>query len=174
VSPRLRKFALTAHVVSSVGWLGAVAAFLVLAVAGLTRDDPEILRGIYVGMALLTWWVIVPLCAASLLTGILQGLGTPWGLLRHYWVLVKLILTVIATVVLAVRLGDIRFLGEQAADAGLTNTGFRDERATMVVHAGGGLLVLLAATILAIFKPPGRTRYGWRRLQQESSQNTPP
>jgi hypothetical protein len=165
---------LTAHVVSSVGWLGAVAAFLVLAVSGLTRDDPDMLSGIYVGMALLTWWVIVPLCAASLLTGILQGLGTPWGLLRHYWVLVKLILTVIATVVLAVRLGDIRFLGEQAADAGLTNTGYRDERATMVLHAAGGLLVLLAATILAIFKPAGRTRYGWRRLQETGSPSAPP
>jgi hypothetical protein len=36
MTPRLRKFALTAHVTSSVGWLGAVAAFLALAVAGLT------------------------------------------------------------------------------------------------------------------------------------------
>jgi hypothetical protein len=169
VTPRVRKVALTAHVISSVGWFGAVAAFLVLAVAGLTRDDAEVLRGIYVAMALLTWWVIVPLCAASLLTGIVQGLGTSWGLLRHYWVLVKLILTVIATVVLALRLGDIRFLGEQAAAAGVTGTDYRDEQVTMVVHATGGLFVLLATTILAIFKPAGRTRYGWRRLQDKGS-----
>jgi hypothetical protein len=173
VTPRLRKLALTAHVVSSVGWFGAVAAFLVLAVAGLTRDDPEVLRGIYVAMALLTWWVIVPLCAASLLTGILQGLGTPWGLLRHYWVLVKLMLTIVATVVLAVRLADIRFLGEQAVGAGLISPGYRDERATMVVHSAGGLVVLLATTILAIFKPAGRTRYGWRRLQENGSSAPP-
>ena len=88
--------------------------------------------------------------------------------------LVKLILTVIATVVLAVRLGDIRFLGDQAADARLTNTGYRDERATMVVHAAGGLLVLLATTILAIFKPAGRTRYGWRRVQEKGSPSAQP
>ena len=36
--------AITAHITSSVGWLGAVAAFLALAVAGLTSQDVQLVR----------------------------------------------------------------------------------------------------------------------------------
>jgi hypothetical protein len=84
MSGGVRKLALTAHVITSVGWLGAVAVFLVLAVAGLTSGAPATARAAYVAMEATTRLVIVPLCLASLLTGILQSLGTPWGLFRHY------------------------------------------------------------------------------------------
>jgi hypothetical protein len=47
LTPGLRKFALTAHVVSSVGWLGAVVAFLALAVVGLASEDAELVRAVY-------------------------------------------------------------------------------------------------------------------------------
>lgn len=39
--PRLRKFALTAHITSSVGWLGAVVCFLALSIVGLASDDVQ-------------------------------------------------------------------------------------------------------------------------------------
>ena len=61
MSPGLRKFALTAHVTSSIGWFGAVAAFLALAIAGLTSQDAQIVRAAYLAMELTTWFVIVPL-----------------------------------------------------------------------------------------------------------------
>ena len=47
MTPRLRKFALTAHVTSSVGWLGAVAVSLAIAVAGLTSHDAQVVRAAY-------------------------------------------------------------------------------------------------------------------------------
>src|SRR5262245_2490379 len=100
MKPRLRKLALIAHVATSVGSLGAVAAFLALALAGLASDDAGIWRAVYVSMELATWFVILPVIAASLLTGLISSLGTSWGLVRQYWVVVKLILTVFATVVL--------------------------------------------------------------------------
>ena len=62
VTPGLRKFALTAHVTSSVGWLGAVAAFLALAVVGLIGRDAQTVRASYLSMELIGWYVIVP-CA---------------------------------------------------------------------------------------------------------------
>src|ERR1700730_18219028 len=99
----LRKFALTAHVTSSVGLLGSIAAFLALAVAGLTGQDAQMVRAAYPAMALIARFVIVPLTFASLLTGLIQSLGTPVGLFRHYWVLVKLLLTAFAAVVLLVQ-----------------------------------------------------------------------
>jgi hypothetical protein len=77
--PCLRKLALTAHVTSSVGWLGACVVFLALAVVGLTSQDAQTVRGAYLVMEPTAWLVLVPLAFASLLTGIVQSLGTTWG-----------------------------------------------------------------------------------------------
>src|SRR5713226_2624989 len=102
MTPGLRKFALASHVTSSVGWLGAVAGFLALAVAGLSNQNAETVRAAYIAMHLTTWFVIVPLSLAALLTGLVQSLGTTWGLFRHYWIVTKLLLTVLATIILLV------------------------------------------------------------------------
>lgn len=92
MTPGARKFALTAPVTASVGWLGAVAGFLALAIAGLTSQDPQRVRAAYLAMDMIGWFVIVPLSLASLVTGVIQSLGTTWGLFRHYWVLFKLLM----------------------------------------------------------------------------------
>src|SRR5262249_44431121 len=94
--PRLRKFVLTAHVVSSVGWLRAAAAYVVLAVLVLTTRNAQMVRAGIRMMELADLFVIVPLGAASLITGIVQSLGTTWGLFRHYWVVFKLLINVFA------------------------------------------------------------------------------
>ena len=100
LGPRRRKLALTAHVSSSVGWLGAVATSLALAVAGLVSENAETVRGAYLNLELVGWYVLVPLSLASLVTGLVSSLGTSWGLFRHYWVIAKLLINVFATVVL--------------------------------------------------------------------------
>jgi hypothetical protein len=110
MAPGLRKVALTAHVTSSVGWLGAVATFLALALAGLISKDAQLVRAAYLMMELTGWFVLVPLSLASLLTGLVQALGTPWGLFRHYWVLFKLLITVLATVVLLLYMQTLTYL----------------------------------------------------------------
>src|SRR5919106_4309064 len=98
MTSRVRKFALTAHVASSVGWLGAVVGFLALAVAGLMSQDELMVRGTYLAMELTGWFVIVPFSLAALATGLVQSLGTDWGLFRHYWILAKLLITILATI----------------------------------------------------------------------------
>src|SRR5437764_5659464 len=100
MTPGLRKFALTAHVTFSVGWLGAVAAYLAIAIAGLVSQDAETLRSGFSTMELTGWFVIVPLSLAALLTGLVQSLGTEWGPFRFYWVVVKLVLTLGAVTIL--------------------------------------------------------------------------
>lgn len=92
MTPNLRKFALTAHVTSSVSLLGSIAAFLALALTGLNSPDAQIIRAAYLAMDLVARFIIVPLAFASLLTGLIQSLGTPWGLFRHYWIVAKLLL----------------------------------------------------------------------------------
>ncbi len=167
LTPRLRKLALTAHVASSVGWLGAVASSLALAVAGLTSQDAQLVRGAYLAMELTGRFVLVPLSLASLLTGLVSSLGTPWGLFRHYWVLVKFLINVFATIVLLMympTLGTLRDVAAETTLAGRDLGGLRSP--SPVIHAGAALLLLLVATTLAVYKPRGITPYG-RRKQRE-------
>jgi putative copper export protein len=166
LSPWLRKLVLALHVTSSVGWLGSVAAFLALAVAGLSSRDVQTVRAAYVAMELVTGFIIVPLCLASVTTGLVQSLGTPWGLFRHYWVVAKLLLTVVATVALLLQTGVIGYLGAAAGERALASADLRELRTSMVVHAGGGLVVLLLTTVLSVYKPQGMTKYGQRRQRE--------
>lgn len=173
MTPRLRKFALAVHITSSVGWLGAVAGFLALAVAGLTSHDPQMQRAAYLAMKLTAWFVIVPLAFASLLTGVTQSLGTPWGLFRHYWILAKLLLTVFATIVLLLKMKLIGYVAGVAAETTFSGGDLRQLRIELVVHAAGGLLVLLAVTTLSVFKPWGMTAYGRRKIPQTHLRSRP-
>jgi hypothetical protein len=165
MTPGLRKFALTAHVISSVGWLGAVAAFLALAVVGLTSQDAQTVRGAYLVMEPAAWFVLVPLAFASLLTGLVQALGTTWGLFRHYWVLFKLLINVVATIVLLTYMESFNFMADVAADPSADLGVVRN--ASPLLHAGVALLLLLAATTLAVYKPRGMTRYGQSKQDEQ-------
>lgn len=161
-SPALRRLVLFVHVATSVGFVGAAAAFLVLAIAGVTLVDEAMLRGVCLSLGLVTADVLVPLCWASLLLGIVPSLGTPWGLLRYYWVVVKLLLTIVATVVLLLQARNVAAVAELAAGGG-DLVGALPARWGMVVHAGGGLVVLLVLTALSVYKPRGLTPLGRRR-----------
>lgn len=166
MKPGLRKLALTAHITSSVGWLGAVGGFLALAITALNCKDAQMVRASYLAMALIARFVIVPLAFASLLTGIIQALGTPWGLFRHYWILVKLLLTLFATVVLLLKTPLIGYAARQAAAPALSGTGLHAAGRELLVHSAGGLLVLVVVTTLSVYKPWGVTRYGRRKLRE--------
>ena len=166
MTPRLRKFALAAHLTFSVGWIGAVAGYMALDVAAATGQDAQTLRSAYLAMGLLAWYVIVPLALASLLTGLVQSLGTKWGLFRHYWVLISLLLTVIATVVLLVETQTISYFAGIAADPATSSDDLRALGSTLV-HSVGGTVVLLVILVLNVYKPRGMTRYGWRKQQRE-------
>lgn len=169
MTPRIRKFALTAHVASSVGSLGAVAGFLALAVAGLISEDAQMVRAVYVASGLIAWLVILPLILASLLTGIVQSLGTEWGLFRHHWILVKLLLTVFTLVVLLQQMEGIDYMAGVAAETTLSSADLLGLRRSLRTHAAGGLLVLLVTTTLAVYKPRGMTRYGWRKHHKQTA-----
>ena len=165
LTPGLRKLALTAHVMASVGWLGAVVAFLALSVVGLTSQDPQTVRGAYVVMERTGWVVLVPLSLASLLTGLVSSLGSIWGLFRHYWVLFKLLINVVASIVLLLYMQTLDHLADVAAATTLSRSDLRGDPSP-TLHAAAALLLLLVATTLAIYKPQGMTRYGQRRQQQ--------
>jgi hypothetical protein len=163
MGPRLRKLALTAHVACSVGTLGSVTVFLALAGAGLAGRDEAMASAAYPAMELTASVVLVPLLLAALLTGVVQSLGTRWGLFRHYWVVAKLLLTLIVLGVVSLQLPLIAQLADIAAAGHAFSPDLERLRASPVLHAAGGLLVLLLPLALSIYKPSGLTRYGWRK-----------
>lgn len=171
MTPRLRKLALTVHVTSSVGWLGAVMAFLALAIVGLASQNTQTVRAVYLAAVPITWYVLVPLAVASLLTGLTSSLGSPWGLFRHYWVLFKLLLNVLATIVLLIYTQTVGAFADLAAKPGADLGELRAP--TFLLHSTLALLVLLVATVLAVYKPRGLTRYGRRKQRVQRRQQQP-
>jgi hypothetical protein len=165
--PRLSKLVLTTHVICSVGWFGAIAAYLAIAVCGLTSRTPRVVDGAYLMLRLTGWWVILPAGLGALLTGVVQGLGTRWGLLRHWWVLFKLALTLGATLLLLVHLQLTSRLAGVAAAQTISRHDYLGPQAQLVADAGYALGALVVATVLAVYKPKGMTRHGQRKQRRE-------
>jgi hypothetical protein len=168
--PGVRKFVLITHLTFSVGWIGAVVMYLALGIAAVTRQDVQTVRAAWTAMALTGWCVIVPLALASLLTGLVMALGTKWGLFRHYWVLISFVLSIFSTAVLLLRMPTV----DSMADVGQEAEGARLEAlGGDLLHPGIGLVVLLVIQTLNVYKPPGMTRYGWRKQQQQRMARVP-
>ena len=162
--PGLRKFALALHLTLSVGWIGAVVAYLALGVAARTSQDPLTVRGAWIAMERTGWFAIVPLAVASLLTGFVMALGTKWGLFQHYWVLISLALTVFATTILLLHMPTVSYLADVAREADAARL---DELGGDLLHPGIGLVVLLVIQVLNVYKPRGMTRYGQRKQRRQ-------
>ena len=169
MTPALRKFTLVVHIASSVGWFGAAAAYIGLDVAAAASQDVQLVRAAYLAMELIALYVIVPLALAALLTGLVMSLGTKWGLIRHYWVLISFLLTVVAVAVLLAETQTISYLADEAA--GASDDDLLALESTLV-HSIGGTLVLLVVLALNVYKPRGLTRYGWRKQQEVRQRRT--
>ena len=165
----MRKFILFAHVTTSVGLLGAVASFLLLSIFGIVSSNVQLVQASYVLLMPLTAYLILPLVVASLLVGIISSLGTPWGLVRYYWVAAKLLLTSVTLIVLLLQMNAIAQLSAIAAERMVTDADM-GLRIRMIIHAGGGLVVLLITMVLSICKPKGLTSYGQSRLTRLNEQ----
>ncbi len=170
MTPALRKLTITAHVTFSVGWLGAVAAFLVLSIAGLSSHDAEVVRGAYLSMDLISRFIIIPFCLAALITGLIQALATPWGLFRYYWIVMKFGLAVLATIALLIHQFAVMAVAAKRVSGATAETLFSAEfgplKTELVRAPSLAILLLLVVTTLGVYKPWGLTPYG-RRKQQE-------
>jgi hypothetical protein len=172
LAPGLRKLALATHLTTSVGWIGAVTAYLALDITVATSSDAQLVRAAWVAMDVVVSAAIVPLAIGALLTGLVMSLVTRWGLFRHWWVLISFVLTVIATLVLLSEVGVISDVADMAADP---NTSAEHVLALpgTLPHSVGGLAVLLVIQVLNVYKPQGLTPYGWRRQQEERRRQEP-
>lgn len=168
MTPRLRKLGLSLHVVLSVGWLGAVLTFLVLALASFSRD-PALARAAYLTLAVVGRGVLLPLSLGAIVSGVVQSLGTKWGLFRHYWVVVKLVLTVFATAALYVHqttvITESARLAADATASLLQGGRLHELGVQLVADSSIAVLLLLGITLIAVYKPWGVVGYVTRSLK---------
>jgi hypothetical protein len=160
LSPGARKLLLAAHVSLSVGWFGVVAATLVLALSAAGTSEPASARAAYLALARVLDVLVLPPPAsfslAAILTGLVLALGTKWGLFQHWWIAVKLVLSV------AVLLTGLRFVQTWVQQAAASPPS-AEARALLIAASLAHLLMLGAATVISIYKPWGpirRTRPG--------------
>ncbi|PXY26681.1 hypothetical protein BAY59_18695 [Prauserella coralliicola] len=156
-----RKWLLFVHVVSSVGWIGVEACLLALGVVGVSSTDPAVVTGSSVIAGVLGGTFYFPVSLVALISGLLLGIGTKWGLLRYHWVVAKLVLTI------ALYVGGNMFVVPRFVAAGeaVASGGQPGDASTMLITAmTAGLVLLLVATLLSVFTPGGRTPWYRARL----------
>lgn len=167
LSSSYRKLVLTLHMITTMGWLGSAAAYIPIAANVLTNQDTSFVQSAIQIMVLIANFIVVPMAFVSLLTGIALSLGSRWGLFRHYWILFKLVLTVIALFMLVAY---TQALGQMAAIAVQRTLSSNDisilKDPIHLLHSSGGLFVVLLATVMSVYKPKGMTKYGWRKQQE--------
>ena len=156
INRRATKIVLTTHITFSVGWLGAVAVFLALAITGLNSQNTELVRACLLAMKISTWFIIVPFCLTAFATGIIQAAWTKWDLLRYYWIVVKLFLTLASTILLLLHLQPISDLANAALQPGFSNSDPSPRIIDLIAKSGTAILILLFTTTISIYKPWGK------------------
>jgi uncharacterized membrane protein len=151
--PKTRRALLSMHVISSVGLLGASSALLLLAITAASTSDPELAHSAYRFMSMFGFVFGIPLSFSALITGVVLGLGSKWGVLRYPWVTIKLGLLLTTILSGALVIGRV---SEQMAD------GTGGSETQLLVAGAYNVVALVTSTILSIYKP-GRRRGPARR-----------
>jgi hypothetical protein len=168
-SPGFFKFLLTSHVIVSVGWLGVVIAKVALKIIAMTTSNPANIGALLFAAGRLSF-AFPPLAILTIVTGVLLSLGTKWGLIQHYWVATKIVLT-FGVIITAVQLGTRipQPTGQPMDDAsilGITSSPATLLMALTITH----LVMLVVATILSTYKPWGKTWFARRKAVQPQSE----
>jgi hypothetical protein len=161
LSPPARKPVMVLHVIAGISWMGVDIALLSLLITARTTNDPAMVVSGFNAIGIIVPVAVPPLSLLILFTGVLQGLGTPWGLVRYWWVVVKLILSLIMTVLVFVSLlpgvRAMAVLSDTTISADALRASLGSLPTGLMFPPIVSFLMLGTAAILSIFKPWGRT-----------------
>jgi hypothetical protein len=155
---RTRKSVLVLHIASAGAWLGIDVVMAVLISTALLTDDDRTKALSFRALELVAVWPLLTTGMVCLLTGVVLGLASRYGLVRYWWVAVKLVLNLLLSGLVLVALAPE--VSQAAARARLFESG------QQVALTVGDLIfppivsptALLVAMVLAVFKPWGRIR----------------
>ena len=169
LSAPARKLTLTVHIITAIGWIGVDFVLFVFSFRGITTDNPETLRLCYQAIEMFAIVLLLPLGLLSLASGLLLGWGTKYGILRYRWVFWKLVLNLVLTtlVIIALRPGVAEAADLVSGTPDLNSPELDQARSNLLFPPVVSISALTFATVLAVYKPWGRTKYGQRRLEAE-------
>lgn len=158
LSPRARKATLVVHIGAAVAWLGVDLVLGVLVLHTVVSDDTAVVAVAYQAIELFAVWTLLPLGLLTLLSGIVLGRGTRWGVLRYKWVVVKLVIAVLLTVLVPVGLQPTVETAAEYGSALLAGEPTGDAPTNLYFPPIVSPIALIAALVLAVYKPWGRVR----------------
>lgn len=156
---RTRRAVLVTHIVSASAWIGIDVAAAILTVTSLATGDPQTQAVAYQALGIVAVWPMFVAGLACLASGLVLGLGTKFGLLRYWWVAVKLCVNIVLSTLILVALrpgiDELSAYGSTVLAGGTpdpTDTG------QMMFPPSVSLVALTIAVTLSVFKPWGRIR----------------
>lgn len=156
--PRTRKAWLVPHVLSASAWIGIDVLVAVLAAVGLTSDSPA-RRGLAAqAFGTFVWWPMLTAALVCLITGLVLGWGTRWGLIRFWWVTIKLVLNVVLCTLILLLLRPTMPEAIAYGEAVAAGTPAAIDRNALIMPPIVSLTALTVATVLSIYKPWGPIR----------------
>lgn len=153
-----RNATLVVHIVAAGAWIGVDVIVGVLVCTGWFADQVQLRSLAYQALAAFVVWPMLTAGLVCLASGLVLGLGTKWGLVRYWWVAVKLVLNVVLctliVVVLQPGMGEVAAYGRDLLGGGADPATV----STLFFPPAVSLTALSLATVLAVFKPWGRVR----------------
>ena len=175
---RWRQLVVWLHVVTSVGWMALALVLFVLLVTSRTTQSPAVAVSATSMAQLLDGRLLAPLANASAFTGFMLAAATPWGFFRHWWVLVKFVITLVQ-----LYLGIFILSGVLADTASAARSAAAEGAALAVTGAGPALPVATGSALMAgaiafqawvsIAKPWSTTRWMPADRRQVSAGTAP-
>ena len=167
LSRRWRRITLVAHIFAAGAWIGIDVVVAVLVLTGWLSDDMQVRALAYQSLATFVVWPMLAAGLVTLATGLILGLGSKWGLLRYWWVAVKIAVNlVLCTMIVLVLQPGMGEVGEYGRDL-LTSSPDSDSVSTLFFPPTVSLTTLALATTLGVAKPWGRI--GSRRTRRPGS-----
>ncbi len=158
---RARKAVLLVHIVSAGAWFGVDVIVGALVLSGWFGADAGVRGVAYQALGMFVLWPMLGAGLVCLVSGVLLGLGSKYGLIRYTWVAVKLVLNVVLCVLILVllrpTLNGLTGYGQDIA-AGVAVP--PHDRSGLFMPPTVSLVALSLASWLSVFKPWGRTRFG--------------
>ena len=153
-----RRAVLTVHILGAGAWIGIDVVLGVLVFTAMLTSSPDTEALCYRVLELFAVWPLIAAGLTTLVSGVVMGLGTNYGLIRYWWVAVKLALNIllVTLVVFALRpgLAEAAAYGEALAAGGTARPDVSGLAFPPVVSG----IALVTATVLSVFKPWGRIR----------------
>lgn len=159
------------HVISVASWIGGTLGMLLLGVYLQNAANGEQLYYTLANMEIIDENLLKYPALLSLITGIMLSIWTQWGLVKHYWVTIKFILTILTIMIGILFLNKwTASIGEMVKDIGfatLQNQDFQTTWWSIIITGTFNLLCLVFMVFITYYKPFGKIKKKNRKVDEK-------